>query len=267
MTDLEGSISAARATWNRKAVGSQRSNSEAGTLEYFEQIRAYRYGYETPFIPSFFQFSEISGQRVLEIGVGQGIDGVEMARNGALYSGIDVTEAHLNLTRQNFANHTLPLTLFHGDLLRTDVGAPYDVVYSFGVIHHISAEEEYLRHVRANVLKPGGRLMIAVYSKYSVFNAYMIATWLLKGRSSPLDDWRSQVAELSEPGSPVTIKIRSRREVQRMLERCGFTVERYAKRGFVQAYVPIVGKRLSPNGVVLTALGSLLGWYHCFICR
>ena len=67
----------ARSTWEHKAVGSQRARSAAGTAEYYEQIRTYRYGYETPFIPEFFGFSDLErGKRVLEIGVGNGIDAV-----------------------------------------------------------------------------------------------------------------------------------------------------------------------------------------------
>jgi hypothetical protein len=89
----------------------------------------------------------------------------------------------------------------------------------------------------------------------------------LKARHRPLDDWRSQIAEHSEPGNPVTIKIRSRRETQQALERAGFDVTRYEKRGFVQNYIPVIGKRLNPSGAVLTACARALGWYHCFTCK
>ena len=90
----------ARSTWERKAVGSHRANADAGTAEYFSQIRKYRYEYETPFIPEVFQYKTLKNKRVLEIGVGNGIDAVEMLRNGACYSGIDVTENHLKLTKR-----------------------------------------------------------------------------------------------------------------------------------------------------------------------
>jgi 2-polyprenyl-3-methyl-5-hydroxy-6-metoxy-1,4-benzoquinol methylase len=266
MTDgLRESIAAAQATWNRKAVGSQRASALAGTPEYFEQIRDYRYGYETPFIPAFFDFPSLNGRKVLEIGVGHGIDGAEMARHGALYNGIDVTRNHLSLAEKNFQLNGLSGKFIEGDLLEADPGRDFDAVYSFGVMHHISAEVEYLARIR-EILKPTGRLMIAVYSKWSVFNAFMVASWLLKARGRSLDDWRSQVAEHSEPGHPVTIKIRSRREVQSLLEAAGFRVEKYGKKGFVQNYLPIVGKQFSPDGRTLDVFASVLGWYHCFIC-
>jgi 2-polyprenyl-3-methyl-5-hydroxy-6-metoxy-1,4-benzoquinol methylase len=267
MTDeLRESIAAAQATWNRKAVGSQRATALPGTREYFEQIRAYRYGYETPFIPTFFDFPSLNGRKVLEIGVGHGIDGAEMARHGALYTGIDVTRNHLSLAEKNFQLNGLSGKFIQGDLLEADPRQDFDAVYSFGVMHHISAEAEYLLKAR-ELLKPDGRLLIAVYSKWSFFNVYMVADWLLRGRRRPLDDWRSQIAELSEPGHPVTIKIRSRRQVQNVLEAAGFRVEKYGKKGFVQNYLPIVGKQFAPDGRVLDAFAAVLGWYHCFICR
>lgn len=265
---LNKSNEAARATWEGKAVGSQRANSAIGSRAYFEEIREYRYGYETPFIPRLFRFREMVGKRVLEIGVGNGIDGVEMARHGAIYHGLDITINHLNLTRTNFSINNLPCHLYEDDLCEADIPSPFDIIYSFGVLHHIAHERDYLERIH-RLLTDEGQLMIGVYSKYSFFNAYLCATYILNGRkrSVGLNDWKSQVAELSPPGTPVTIRIRSKREVEDLLAQSGFRVIEYHKRGFVQNYLPVIGKFLKPDGYTLNALGSMLGWYHIFICR
>lgn len=270
--ERERSNAQARSTWERKAVGSQRAAAAAGTRDYFEQIRAYRYGYETPFIPGFFDFAGLQGKRVLEIGVGNGIDAVEMLRNGARYTGMDITKNHLELTRryteivgQEVAGEVEGL--IEGDLLRSEMAGNYDVVYSFGVLHHIAHEGDYLQRIR-ELLGPNGELRIAVYSKYSFFNIWMVATWIFRNHMrNPLDDWRSHVAEGSNLGDPVVIKIRTRGEVQRLLEESGFQVIRYGRKGFVQGYLPGIGRFLKPNGAVLNAFARVLGWYHCFICR
>jgi 2-polyprenyl-3-methyl-5-hydroxy-6-metoxy-1,4-benzoquinol methylase len=266
----ELSDEAARSLWNRKAVGSDRaSGAEKGTEVYFDRIRAYRYGYETPFIPATFDFASLKGKRVLEIGVGNGIDAVEMMRHGALYTGIDITENHLSLTRRNVDNEGLQShleALINGDLLSAPINGNFDVVYSFGVLHHIAHEAKFLNKIRS-LLGQNGELRIAVYSKYSFFNAYLLATWLVKNRlKNSFDDWRSHIAEHSELGSPVTIKIRSKSEVEKALLDAGFTITRYEKRGFVQNYLPVIGKKLAPDGATLRALASVLGWYHCFTC-
>ena len=256
----------ARKTWELTAVGSQRSAAPKGSSQYFEDIRNYRYGYETPFIPRVFRFDELDGKSVLEIGVGNGIDAVEMSRHGAHYTGLDITQNHLELTRENFTIH-LPdyePRLIRGDLLEVELEQKFDVIYSFGVLHHIMHEELYLAKLRT-LLRADGRLKIAVYSKWSFFNAFMIAKWLLR-RSASLDDWRSHLAEGSSLGEPVTIKIRSRREVEKLLQVTGFRVVQYNKCGFVQKYIPWLGKHLSTDGLTLRSLAAMLGWYHVFEC-
>ena len=259
---------AARRTWNRIPVGSQRSRAEPGSAEYFADLRAYRYGYETPFLPGFFRYEALRGKRVLEIGIGNGMDAVEMARAGALYTGIDVTDRHVELTRRHFAVQGLPEPqIVCGPFLEHEFPEPFDAVYSFGVLHHIPLEAEYLARIR-EVLKPDGRLLAGFYSRYSSFNAYLYATWRLRApRGTSYDDWRSHVAELSPLGDPVTIRIRSRREIESLAARHGFAVVRYAKRGFTQGHLPLLGRYCSPGGPVLTGLGSLFGWYHLFEFR
>jgi 2-polyprenyl-3-methyl-5-hydroxy-6-metoxy-1,4-benzoquinol methylase len=258
----------AQRLWNIKAVGEQRAKAKKGSCEYFREIRQYRYGYETPWISRLFNFSQLHGKEVLEIGVGNGIDAVEMARCGARYTGLDVTEGHLSLTGKNFqCNGISPSRLIHGDLLESVLDSKFDVIYSFGVLHHIQHEEAYLRRLTTH-LKPEGELRIAVYSRYSFFNFYLLTSWILKNRiQNSLDDWRSHVAEGSQLGTPVIIKIRSKRQAESLLKQCGFEVKRYWKRGFVQNYIPFLGKKLHPDGSVLNALGAMLGWYHVFHCR
>ena len=258
---------AAVVLWTRAPVGSFRSQSQPGTAQYFQDLRNYRYGYETPFIPRLFKFERMAGRRVLEIGVGNGTDAVAMAQRGALYTGIDVTARHLELTRANFAMAGLAQpTLVCGDLLASEFREKYDFVYSFGVMHHIPNETAYLQRVR-ELLTPGGRLLLGVYSKYSLFNAYVSLKWLTQDRArSDLDDWRSHRIELSPLGEPVTIRIRSRHAVERLLRACGFRVEDYHKRGFVQNYLPLLGRHLHPDGLTLNTCGALLGWYHLLEC-
>lgn len=271
--DRQDSNERARHTWEAKAVGSQRAVSPAGSRGYFDEIRAYRYGYETPFVPGFFDFAGLAGKRVLEIGVGNGIDAMEMLRSGAVYTGIDITCNHLDLTRRHVklvGPGNIPgrvEAIVEGDLLETPLPGGYDVVYSFGVLHHIAHEADYLRRIR-ELLRPGGELRVAFYSRFSFFNIWLLATWLVRNRRrNSLADWQAHVAEGSPLGTPVVIKIRSRAAIQALLEANGFEVVRYGKKGFVQRYLPLVGRFLAPNGAVLNGCARLLGWYHCFVCR
>jgi hypothetical protein len=118
------------------------------------------------------------------------------------------------------------------------------------------------------LLAAGGELRIGVYARFSAANLYMTLMWLARNRMrNSLSDWRSHFAEGSRLGDPVVIKIRGRGEVEAMLARAGFEVVRYGRKGFVQRYLPGVGRFLEPDGAVLNTFAAVLGWYHCFICR
>ena len=108
----------------------------------------------------------------------------------------------------------------------------------------------------------GGTLTMAVYSKYSLSKAYLLVTLLVRGRALSIDVWRSHLAERSPLDRSVTVCIRSRGDVQRLLESTGFRDFRYQKRGFVQRYLPVAGRLLDSAGVVLNSLSALLGCYH-----
>ena len=255
----------AQKKWNEKAVGSQRSSAIKGSLEYFQEIRQYRYGYETPFLPRLLH-QNVEGKKILEIGVGHGIDGMEMVNNGGSYSGLDITENHIELTKKNFELNRLPYEeIINGDLLETPIEKKYDVIYSFGVLHHISHEDKYLQEIR-KIINEDGEFRIAVYSKHSFFNYYMYVTWLLKNRCKvPFNVWQGFVSDGASFEYPITIKIRSKKEVLQLYTSCGFKVKEYYKRGFVQKYIPVFGRLLRPDGKTLNFLGSILGWYHIFI--
>lgn len=263
MSDAQTSDRHARIRWENRAVGFQRAGgAPKGSVEYFENIRAYRYGYETPFIPRLLT-RDLWNKRVLEIGVGTGIDASEIVRNGGIYTGLDITGNHIEPTRRNLERLSLPYErLVHDDLFDATFDARFDVVYCFGVLHHIAHEARYLKRIHSLMIR-GGELRVSLYSKFSFFNIFMFATWVVKNRCSvSFNHWQGYVSDGADFCHPVTIKIRTKREIVKLYERCGFEVLHYTKRGFVQNYIPILGRFLRPDGIVLNACGALLGWYH-----
>jgi len=110
------SAEAAVSLWTAKPVGGQRSKASPGTENYFQDVEAYRYGYETPWIPRLFGFDKLRGKNVLELGVGLGIDGSNIASHGAKYTGVDITQRHLDLAEQNFRRKGLPVGSFMATL-------------------------------------------------------------------------------------------------------------------------------------------------------
>ena len=104
---------------------------------------------------------------ILEIGCGIGTDGAQFAKAGADYTGIDLTEAAIDLARRRFAVSGL-----NGEFRVSDAeklgfpGDSFDLVYSHGVLHHTPDIEAAVSEIR-RVLKPGGRALVMLYHRGS----------------------------------------------------------------------------------------------------
>lgn len=153
-----------------------------GSKEWFEQIESLRYEQE-PMIFSAAQFTRHKGKKVLEIGVGAGSDHLQWARAGAVLYGVDLTSAAIETTTRRLSLYGCKSTLqnVNAETLPFADGT-FDLVYSWGVIHH---SEDPARIVREayRVLKPGGQAITMFYSKHSVRTwKYWVRYALLKGK-------------------------------------------------------------------------------------
>lgn len=188
-----------RAFWDEASCG-EALYLDGQTADDYDRQAAARYQLE-PYIRDFAHFTDTKGKRVLEIGVGLGADHEQFARAGAILSGIDLTDRAVANTQQRLNVFALKSNLRVGDAEALPFAdASFDVVYSWGVIHHSpdtpTAAREILR-----VLAPGGRFAVMVYHRYSMVG-YML--WLryalLKLRPfQSLDDIYSQYLE--SPGT------------------------------------------------------------------
>jgi 2-polyprenyl-3-methyl-5-hydroxy-6-metoxy-1,4-benzoquinol methylase len=152
--------------WDRQPCNINHSKSELGTLQYFEEGAAKRYKAE-PHIKEFADFSSYNGKRVLEIGCGIGADAIEFAKAGAEYVGIDISQESLNLAIQRFKVYNLEgkFYLRSGDEDLSDLGK-FDLVYSFGVLHHYPDIQQTLDNIHDSLVD-NGKLKFMVYAKNS----------------------------------------------------------------------------------------------------
>ena len=188
----------------------------AQDIERYERNRA---AFE-PFIGSFADYGRYAGRDVLEIGVGGGADYVKFLRAGAKVTGIDLTEAAVNFVRARLEGLGL-----EGDVRVADAenlpfpDAAFDLVYSYGVLHHSPDTGRALAEAY-RVLKAGGELKVMVYSDFSMAGLMLwVVHGLLKGRP-----FRSQrdilFHHLESPGT----KCYGSGEFKAMLEKIGFRV-------------------------------------------
>ena len=131
-------IGAVEAYWDARPCNIRHSPKPVGSREYFDEVEQRKHFVESH-IPGFAQFARWRGKRVLEVGCGIGTAAVKFVRHGADYTGVDLSHASLDLTRQRFEVYGLQgrLVVCNAEQLSDHVeNKHYDLVYSFGVIHH-----------------------------------------------------------------------------------------------------------------------------------
>lgn len=133
----------------------------------YERQAARRYALE-PFISDLGRFSETRGKCVLEIGVGLGADHQRFAEAGAELFGIDLTTRAVEHTARRLILFGLTPRLAVGDAECLEFADGFfDIVYSWGVLHHSPDTKKAVREVW-RVLKPGGSARVMIYHKWSL---------------------------------------------------------------------------------------------------
>jgi SAM-dependent methyltransferase len=155
-----------RAFWQEHPCGTKFADAAEGSRRFFELVEQHRYQKEWH-IPTAADFQSSSGLRVLEIGCGLGTDGAQFAKAGADYTGVDLTEAAVELARKRFELFDLPGKFRTADAEQLDFpDESFDVVYSHGVLHHTPDIHSAVREIR-RVLRPGGEARVMLYHRDS----------------------------------------------------------------------------------------------------
>lgn len=154
--------------WNQRPCNIRHSNKPVGSKGYFEEVEARKYFVE-PHIPAFAEFPRWKNKSVLEVGCGIGTDATNFARAGAYYTGVELSETSLALARKRFEVFGLSgrFLLCNGEQLSSVFprGA-FDLVYSFGVIHHTPNQRAVVEEIR-KVIKEDGQFRFMLYAKNS----------------------------------------------------------------------------------------------------
>jgi 2-polyprenyl-3-methyl-5-hydroxy-6-metoxy-1,4-benzoquinol methylase len=264
-------IDQVREYWDRRPCNIRHSTKPPGSREYFDEVERRKYFVE-PHIPGFADFPRWQNKRVLEIGCGIGTDTINFARHGASVTAVDLSEKSLEMARRRAEVFGLEdrMRFFQGSaeqLEQVVPPEPFDLVYSFGVIHHTPHPERVLDQLR-NYVQHGSTVKIMVYHRYSWKVLWILMTYG-KGQFWRLAELVARYSE-AETGCPVTYSY-SKSELRGLMERSGFRVKRieaehifpYRIRDYVQyRYIREWYFRWLPERV-FHVLETLLGWHLC----
>lgn len=158
--------------WNERPCNIRHSDKEIGTIEYFNEVEKRKYFVE-PHIPKFAEFNNWKGKSVLEIGCGIGTDSINFVRAGANLTIVELSDKSLEICKSRFDAFGLEANLIQGNsenlghlLKQAGIESKFDLIYSFGVIHHTEKPERIVKQV-SELLKDDGEFRLMVYAKYS----------------------------------------------------------------------------------------------------
>jgi 2-polyprenyl-3-methyl-5-hydroxy-6-metoxy-1,4-benzoquinol methylase len=259
-TELTAANDAAIQQWTNRPCGALNRSDET-SLAYFEAVERDRYEKYAPWMRDFIKFGSYAGKKVLEVGVGQGTDLVQFAKAGADVSGIDITKRHLELAARNFELRGMRVNLQYATAAAVPFeGNSFDVVYSFGVLHHTDDTVRCISECH-RVLKPGGELILGLYHTHSLFYAYTIlVNGILRGKLRRLG-YKGLMSLIESGADGVKIvplvKTYSRGQLRNILE--DFSKVRFEVRHLTRDHFGLL-RHFVPKSFAEHA-GKFVGWY------
>ena len=231
MTEIETQKLEIRRFWGNRPCGVVASNQPRRSHAFFEETREKRFQVHTdldrPFLREAIGFSKYTGKRVLEVGCGIGVDGLEWKLAGNQYTGLDYNFPSVQITRDRFEDAERDGGFTNGDAENLPFrDGSFDLIYSFGVLHHTPGTQKAIDEVY-RCLVPGGKAIIMLYYKWSamVFGDIILGRGVRQGhlwetRSiqeliSKYTEWDSQTEQSVNP----LTKVYSKREARKMFAR------------------------------------------------
>jgi 2-polyprenyl-3-methyl-5-hydroxy-6-metoxy-1,4-benzoquinol methylase len=160
------SIEEVKNYWNNRPCNIKYSKKEINTIEYFNEVEAKKYFVE-PHIYKLADFQKWKGKKVLELGCGIGSDSINFARYGADLTVVDISDVSLDICKKRFELFGLNARFFNMNIEEIDFqNEKFDLIYSFGVIHHTVEPRNVIKKVE-KLLNDDGEFRFMVYSKIS----------------------------------------------------------------------------------------------------
>jgi 2-polyprenyl-3-methyl-5-hydroxy-6-metoxy-1,4-benzoquinol methylase len=222
-TPTTKSVEDVRRYWDARPCNIRHSQKPVGSKEYFDEVEARKYKVE-PHIPGFAEFDRWAGKRVLEVGCGIGTDSINFARAGAQLTAVDLSTESINIARQRAevigVADRIEFVQANAEELTSAVSGEYDLVYSFGVVHHTPNPDRAMEQIRA-LIAPQGTLKLMVYHRRS-WKVFWIVMTQGHGRFWKTGELVATHAE-AQTGCPVAFNY-TRRQGREFVERAGFKV-------------------------------------------
>jgi SAM-dependent methyltransferase len=192
--------------WDRRPCNIRHSSAPVRSQQWSEEVTERKYFVE-PHIPEFAKFDKWKDKIVLEIGCGIGTDTLEFLKEGAYVDAVELSPESYRLA----SNRCKSFERGAFYCVNSENWLPdrkYDLIYSFGVLHHTPSPEKVLYKAHKRLVH-GGELRVMLYAKWSIKN--------LLGEQPE-----------AQAGCPLA-RVYSVNEAKKLVESCGFKVKSITK--------------------------------------
>ena len=156
---------------------------DPGDLRRFDEVYMARYPYLEGYVPR-----DLSGKRVLEIGLGFGTLGQFLAERGAEYHGADIAAEPVAMMRKRLEWLGRPGDVRVASALELPwEDETFDYVYTIGCLHHTGNLRQSVDEVH-RVLRRGGRAVVMLYNRNSLRQAVFRLRNRMRGMTSTESD-------------------------------------------------------------------------------
>ncbi len=175
---IDTNITQVKEFWNAKPCQSDLSEATQ-RRRYFEEISENRYNRREWYVPTVANFSAYKGKKMLEIGCSIATDGLEFAKAGADYTGVDLTPQAIKMAEERFQIFNVQGNFVVANAEELPFpDESFDHVYSWGVIHHAPHPEKIAAQIH-RILRKGGTFTVMLYNRDSI-NYYVEIMFLRK---------------------------------------------------------------------------------------
>lgn len=256
-----------QAVWGATPAGAAHAlDKTVGTKEYFETVLKARFTDEHYWLAEFVDYPAWQYKKVLEVGCGAGYDAYMFCKNGADYTGIDITPENSVRTKKHLSYYNLHGTIMQMDATALNFQEKFDLIYSFGVLHHIPDMSLVLKNIY-NRLADDGSFYLVVYNKNSIFyRLTLVMSWLREGYFLK-ESFKKRLARIESTDSSELphIDVYSKKNINKILEQAGFKVITTEVHQLDQHHMPHMFKlswiwsRIPRHWY--TFFGRYCGWY------
>lgn len=256
-----------QAVWGATpAVHMHALNKTPGTKEYFQAVLKGRL-LKHYWLVDFVNPGMWAKKKVLEIGCGAGADAYMFCKHGANYTGIDITLESIQLTQKHLHCYDIKnVKLIQMDVTDISLQERFDLIFSFGVFHHIPDINKALQNVH-KLLEDNGSFYLIIYNKNSAFyRLSLFLTWVIQ-REFLKESFKTRLARIEMTTSKELphVDVYSKKNIVKLLNKSGFTI--------ITTQIHELDKDHMPNILYLWKiwplisqrvyqwLGNYLGWY------